>query len=217
MVNTKFINFWFKYQYANIISRLNNKKTKTYLVLLLGKYPPNVVEFLKVTLAPLGDFRFSLGQNSIALLIDSKKTIEEIDICAKSRFENVLDHYIIFKRTRDADNHYIFNMNKVLFSNLYKKDSNKTVPERLNVLGTTLNLLIKNRDQFNKFIDDVTEEVNKNMLTGLWEDGDDFPQQDIAPQPETEIEELNRILEKVVALGYENITNEEKLTLSKFK
>lgn len=195
------------------MSRLFKNRKETYLIVLLGKYPPNVVDFIKAAIAPNGDFRYSLGTNSIVILIESNFRLNEIDICAKSRFDGFLDHYIAFKRSKMADNHYLFSMNKMLFNNLYNLPSDKTIPQRLAEMDTTLNILIHSRDEYNKFIDDVTEEVRKGMLEG----SDDVIEQPVITPVINQIDELNRILDKVAELGYDNITNEEKITLSKFK
>ena len=216
MGGENFIKFWFKYQYNNLVTRLQRNKKETYLLLLLGKYPPNIMEFIKVTLASGGDFRYSLGINTIVILLESTKTINEIDICAKSRFDGYLDHYVVFKRSEVADDNYLFSMNKMLYSNLYMLPSDKTITQRLIEMDSTISLLIKSTDQYNQFIDDVNEEVRKGIWDMIDED-DEFDQPiNISPQINQK-DELNRILEKVAELGYDNITAEEKLTLSKFK
>lgn len=207
--------FWFNYQLLCFGNWLFKKKKNDYLMILIGGVPETLVGILEPLLAKGNDFTYGYFKNTLSVQFQSEYDFHHIDECLKASSLSDVDHYVLFKRTRESDDHYIFVMHLAMYTSLYLKPTKLSLHEKLD----NLHLLILDINEKKREVDDRID----NFLKIYGEGGangeeDDFGEIFVVTTMFEEIEdpnELNELLDKINKNGYDKLTEEEKIRLAK--
>lgn len=206
--------FLIRYHANNLLTKFSKKKPHKYMMLIMGRYPSNIREAVKPVLYHDSEFRYSLGSNTISMLFESKLNIVDLDAKLKASFEGYAESFLIIRRDIIERDVYTLNMSMAMYRNLFSQQPKISPFLKLDELHSVVNVMIRSRNQFNSMIEEMNKEIEEVRAMKMNEEDDNI--ENIEPEIIDYEAELNRILEKVKATGFESLTETEKITLSKF-
>jgi hypothetical protein len=167
-----------------------------FILFVFGKHK-NQEQFVDVVCDNLSqsirpeNIKYYYGDESLIITFNSGKNFSEIKDLVGKIFDNKNIEYILLPYTTD---NMSVGMNADVYNNLF---TNETYTDNSVIFDITPNA---NQDEFLEIFKDIFEEYDNVTLTRL------------KPKQKT----LNEILDRIIEVGFDNLTQDEKDQLSKY-
>jgi hypothetical protein len=182
------------------------QKSKKYMLIFLGKFPENFKHGIKPLIDNDHKIKFTFGPASLILIFNSKQPLKELNNTLNKVYGEYCDAFFLHEITNNNYGRFCID---VINKNLYEGvDDKLTNDEKLNKIHQYIYLMFRMYEEMAKEILKQTQEfshINENEITDINTDN----------ILEIDMDQIDNIIDKIKEVGFDNLTEEEKITYTK--
>jgi hypothetical protein len=191
----------FKIQY-NVFLFYNKylvKKPKKYIMFFVGKYPDNLKHGLKPILDNEHQLKWIFGPASIILIFHSKEKLSYLNKFFKKMYSEYTESYFLFDITKEK---YAKHVTEPYYKHLYTEGPKRHNESVLNKIQYFVDLVAAAREQYIALLNEEIKHASE--------------EKDRPDNYRIDMDTIDPILDKIIELGYDSLTEEEKLILKRY-
>ena len=203
---------------GNILSIFNKKlfvnafkvKKSEYLMFIMGRFPNNIKDGMKIVTDKDSIFRFSVGESTMMIRFSSEKTISEIEKIFNRTYENHIDSYFLYKTETTGQCKFL---NQVHFNHLYSEDYHKMdTQSTIDLLGD----FIKDMNQIKMSVFNRIQNVNDSLELINDKNETNTNNPIVNEKKKISMGDINPILDKIKNHGMTSLTDREQQLLKQY-